>query len=85
MWSTWFCQSVLTPCGAKRERRYLQGVERIGGPGRDRTDDLFHAIQPRLENTTTYKSQRTAFSVFVPATQVRITGKELRLAPSPTV
>src|SRR5947199_4339983 len=30
-------------------KRYLQVVERIGGPGRDRTDDLFHAMEARSQ------------------------------------
>jgi hypothetical protein len=28
----------------------------IGGPDRDRTDDLFHAIVPTLGFSTTYKT-----------------------------
>jgi hypothetical protein len=28
----------------------------IGGPDRDRTDDLFHAIDPKLGFSTTYKT-----------------------------
>ena len=31
-------------------------IELIGGPGRDRTDDLFHAIVPTLGFSTTYKT-----------------------------
>ncbi len=31
-------------------KRYLQVVERNGGPGRDRTDDLFHAIELTSSN-----------------------------------
>src|SRR6266487_6935830 len=30
-------------------KRYLQVVERNGGPGRDRTDDLFHAMEARSQ------------------------------------
>ena len=28
----------------------------FGGPGRDRTDDLFHAMEPTLSISTTYKT-----------------------------
>jgi hypothetical protein len=31
-------------------------VEKIGGPDRDRIDDLFHAIDPTLSFSTTYKT-----------------------------
>jgi hypothetical protein len=30
--------------------------ELFGGPDRDRTDDLFHAIDPTLGISTTYKT-----------------------------
>src|SRR5437667_4145639 len=30
-------------------KRYLQVVEEIGGPGRDRTDGLFHAMEARSQ------------------------------------
>jgi hypothetical protein len=33
-----------------------QVVDLIGEPGRDRTDDLFHAIDPTLGFLTTYKT-----------------------------
>jgi hypothetical protein len=47
----------------------------IGGPGRDRTDDLFHAIYPLLRDTTTSSGLKVVSRVFMPATQVEITGK----------
>jgi hypothetical protein len=31
-------------------------LEIIGGPDRDRTDDLFHAIDPTIGLSTTYKT-----------------------------
>jgi len=31
-------------------------LEIFGGPDRDRTDDLFHAIDPTLSISTTYKT-----------------------------
>jgi len=31
-------------------------VDLIGGPDRDRTDDLFHAMEPTLSISTTYKT-----------------------------
>ena len=34
--------------------RYV--VEMFGGPDRDRTDDLFHAIVPTVGFSTTYKT-----------------------------
>src|SRR6059036_2975461 len=34
---------------APSSKEYLQVVERIGGPGRDRTDDLFHAMEARSQ------------------------------------
>jgi hypothetical protein len=30
--------------------------DRVGGPDRDRTDDLFHAIDPTLSFSTIYKT-----------------------------
>jgi hypothetical protein len=35
--------------GKVGEGRCLQVVEMIGGPGRDRTDDLFHAMEARSQ------------------------------------
>ncbi len=31
-------------------------IDLIGGPGRDRTDDLFHAIKDRFANPCIYKA-----------------------------
>ena len=34
----------------------LMSQEGFGGPDRDRTDDLFHAIEPTVGFATTYKT-----------------------------
>jgi hypothetical protein len=41
--------------------RLVQVVEKIGGPGRDRTDDLFHAMEARsqLRHRPTIEDERT--------------------------
>jgi hypothetical protein len=34
---------------SRRSSEFLQVIEMIGGPGRDRTDDLFHAMEARSQ------------------------------------
>ena len=49
-------------CGQNAGKRFGRGsakcLKRIGGPDRDRTDDLFHAMAARITVSTTYKRVR---------------------------
>src|SRR6266849_3164328 len=65
---------VWTPVGLRRRRSWLEGdgkcLKRFGGPGRVRTDDLFHAMEarsqlrhrPTADVLSVYRRAKVAFS-----------------------
>ena len=52
--SCWYLRPGITSAKTESKLDHLKLIRRFGGPGRDRTDDLFHAIEARSLHSTTY-------------------------------